>query len=76
MVRRWWACRRENRNVGRRMKCSFFKWLVNGGVGVQAGGVGVHELGGVMGCHGGHAAGVSCVGDAGHDSHNFGYLLL
>lgn len=29
-----------------------------------------------MGCHRGHAAGVGCVGDAGHDGHNFGYLLL
>lgn len=29
-----------------------------------------------MGGHGGHAAGVGCVGDAGHDGHHFGDLLL
>lgn len=55
---------------------SLFKWLVNGGVGIEAGGVGVHELGGVMWGHGGHAAGVCCVRDAGHDGHDLGYLLL
>lgn len=57
-------------------KLSLFEWLVNRGVGVEAGGIGVHELGGVVGGHGGHAAGVGCVGDARHDSHHFGYLLL
>lgn len=29
-----------------------------------------------MGGHRGHAAGVGCVGDAGHDGHHFGDLLL
>lgn len=55
---------------------SLLEWLVNGGVGVQAGGVGVHELRGVMWRHGCHAAGVRCVRDAGHDGHDLGYLLL
>lgn len=41
---------------GRGAKRSLFEWLVYGGVGVQAGGIGVHELGGVMGGHGVHAA--------------------
>lgn len=29
-----------------------------------------------MGGHRCHAAGVGCVGDAGHDGHDLGYLLL
>lgn len=58
------------------MKRSLFKWLVNRSVGIQAGGIGVHELGGVVGGDRGHAAGVGCVGDAGHNSHHFGYFLL
>ena len=57
-------------------KRSLFHWLVNRGVGVEAGRIGVHELGGVVGGHRGHAAGVGCVGDAGHDGHHFSYLLL
>jgi len=37
-------------------KHSFFQGLVNGRVGVQSGRAGVHELGGVVGRDGGHAA--------------------
>ena len=55
---------------------SLFEGLVDRGVGVQAGGAGVHELGGVVRGHRGHAACVPGVGDAGHDCHHLGYLLL
>lgn len=65
--------RRESKGEVER---SLFEGLVDGGVGVQAGGAGVHEFGGVVRGHGGHAAGVPCVGDAGHDGHHLGYLLL
>lgn len=61
---------------GSRTKRSLFEWLVNRGVGVEARGVGVHKLGGVMWGHRSHAAGVCCVRDAGHDGHDLGYLLL
>ena len=54
---------------------SLFEGLVDRGVGVQAGGAGVHELGGVVRGHRGHAC-VPTVGDAGHDCHHLGYLLL
>lgn len=72
-IGKWWACgggeggKKKKRKTGgwkeargrSGAKRSLFEWLVNGGVGVQAGGIGVHELGGVMRCHGRHAAGVS-----------------
>ena len=61
---------------GEEGKCSLLHGLVDGGVGVQAGGIGVHELGRVVGSHGGHAAVVGRVGDAGHDGHDFCDLLL
>ena len=55
---------------------SLFEGLVDGGVGVQAGGTGVHELGGVVRRHGAHAVGLAGVGDAGHDGHHLRNLLL
>lgn len=55
---------------------SLFEWLVDGGIWVQAGGTCVHEVGGVVGGHGSHVAALSCVGDAGHDSHHLSYFLL
>lgn len=74
-LKNWWEDGwREG--AGRGRKRSLFEGLVDRGVRIQAGGIGVHELGGVVGGHRGHAAGVGCVGDAGHDGHHLGYLLL
>lgn len=55
---------------------SLFERLVDGGIGVQAGRTGVHELGGVMWGHWGHAVGLCRVGYAGHDRHDLCDLLL
>ena len=61
---------------GEEGKRSLLHGLIDRGVGVQAGGIGVHELGGVVGSHGGHAAVVGRVGDAWHDGHDLCDLLL
>ncbi len=55
---------------------SLLERLVDGGIGVQAVRTGVHELGGVMWGHRGHAVGLCRVGDAGHDRHDLCDLLL
>ncbi len=55
---------------------SLLKRLVDGGIGVQAGRTGVHELGGVMWSHRSHAVGLCRVGDAGHDRHDLCNFLL
>lgn len=55
---------------------SLLERLVDGGIGVQAGRTGVHELGGVVWGHRGHVVGFCRVGDAGHDRHDLCNLLL
>lgn len=55
---------------------SLFEGLVDGSIGVQAGGTGVHELGGVVGRHRAHAVGLAAVREAGHDGHHLRNLLF
>lgn len=55
---------------------SLLERLVDGGIGVQAGRTGVHELGGVMWGHRGHVVGLRRVGYAWHDRHDLCDLLL
>ena len=50
--------------------------LVNRGIGVESRGAGLHEFGRVVGGDGAQGAGGSAVCYAGHDGHDFSYLLF
>lgn len=55
---------------------SLLQGLVNRGIGIESRGAGLHKLGRVVGGDGAQGAGGSTVRYAGHDGHDFGYLLF
>lgn len=55
---------------------SFLQGLVNRGIGIESRGAGLHKFGRVVGGNGAQGAGGSTVCYAGHDGHDFSYLLF
>lgn len=55
---------------------SFLQGLIDRGIRIESRGAGLHKLGRVVGGHGAQGTGGSTVCYAGHDSHDFGYLLF
>lgn len=55
---------------------SFLQGLVNRGIGIESRGAGLHKFGRVVWGNGAQGAGGGTVCYAGHDGHDFGYLLF
>lgn len=55
---------------------SLLQGLVNRGIGIESRGAGLHKFGRVVGGNGAQGAGGGTVRDAGHDGHDFSYLLF
>lgn len=55
---------------------SLLQGLVNRGIGIESRGAGLHKFGRVVGGNGAQGAGGGTVRYAGHDGHDFRYLLF
>lgn len=55
---------------------SFLQGLVDRGIGIKSRWAGLHKFGRIVGGNGTQGAGGGTVCDAGHDGHDFGYLLF